>query len=65
EQFRTYNRERCKEPPLIAGDSNSKRGKKQCSSEQALATHKRWARRKRNAQEPEVTIPSRLSLKVT
>ncbi|KAM3178748.1 hypothetical protein ACTXT7_001938, partial [Hymenolepis weldensis] len=63
EQFRTYDREHCKEPPFVAGDSNSKRDeKKQCPPEQALATRKRWARRKRNAQKPEVTTPPKLQL---
>ncbi|KAM3187888.1 hypothetical protein ACTXT7_001385 [Hymenolepis weldensis] len=55
-------RKRSKELPFIADDSNSKRGEKK---QYSPATLKRRARRKRNAQKPEVTIPQKLLLPET
>lgn len=61
EQFHTYNWGRFNELPSVAGDFTSVTGEKQhCLSEQAPAIHKRWTRRKRNTQKPEVTNPSKM-----
>ncbi|KAM3174524.1 hypothetical protein ACTXT7_010361 [Hymenolepis weldensis] len=61
-----FHRERFKELPLIAGASNPKCGeKKQYPPKQAPATQKKRARRKSNAQKPEVTAHPKLSLPKT